>query len=107
MFYNLSEGDDNMKELQCIIIDEITYDILKDEYQECKFGLTDVGVEDAKTKVYHMLYKNNLITEDNRRDISLLPIEEILNEGVENEPDKVYSIIFEIGDLSESPQFKR
>jgi len=83
-----------MKDINCIIIDEITYNIIKDDYQERIFGLKEVGVSNPTTKIYHMLYKNNIITNDNIKDISILPIREIHDlYGVE-EPDKVYSIIY-------------
>jgi len=83
-----------LNNLKCTIIDETIYSIIKDEYQERKFELREVNEIDPKTKIYHMLYKDDLITESNQQEVSLLPINIIIEEGIENEPDKVYCIIY-------------
>ncbi|WP_414055175.1 hypothetical protein [Macrococcus equi] len=87
-----------MNNLECTIIDETIYSIIKDEYQERKFGLREINEVDPKTKIYHMLYKDDLITDTNQQEVSLLPVNLIFAEGIENEPDKVYCIIQENGD---------
>ncbi|XWL02693.1 hypothetical protein AB4G91_01600 [Macrococcoides goetzii] len=88
----------NVNCLECTIIDETIYSIIKDQYQERKFGLKEVDEIVPKTKIYHMLYKDDLITESNQREFSLLPINITIENGIDNDPDKVYCIIQESND---------
>lgn len=92
---------DIMEKYECVIIDEITFEILKDLYHERKFVLEDLQTK--KEHIVNMLYNFDISDEQVLAEATMVPVGTLFESDGFDSSDISYCIVYKAGESLESP----
>ena len=92
---------DIMEKYECVIIDEITFEILKDLYHERKFGLEDLQTK--KEHIVNMLYNFDVTDKHILAEATMVPVGTLFESDGFDSSDISYCIVYKAGESLESP----
>ncbi|MDJ1089852.1 hypothetical protein [Macrococcoides caseolyticum] len=92
---------DIMEKYECVIIDEITFEILKDLYHERKFGLEDLQTK--KEHIVNMLCNFDISDEQVLAEATMVPVGTLFESDGFDSSDISYCIVYKAGESLESP----
>lgn len=92
---------DIMEKYECVIIDEITFEILKDLYHERKFGIEDLQTK--KEHIVNMLCNFDISDEQVLAEATMVPVGILFESDGFDSSDIFYCIVYKAGESLESP----
>ncbi|WP_233436708.1 hypothetical protein [Macrococcoides canis] len=92
---------DIMEKYECVIIDEITFEILKDSYHERKFGLEDLQTK--KEHIVNMLCNFDISDEIILAEATMVPVGTLYESDEFDRSGISYCIVYKAGESLESP----
>lgn len=92
---------DIMEKYECVIIDKITFEILKDLYHERKFGIEDLQTK--KEHIVNMLCNFDISDEQVLAEATMVHVGTLFESDGFDSSDISYCIVYKAGESLESP----